>query len=68
MNDDHANIGIPVMGRVKPACTCDKDVYAEMGKLVNRVVALERNVDAIIGKLEEFSVDLEKLYPPYERP
>ena len=51
-NVDHTTIGIPVQEKML-AGEAELDLYGELGMLMNRVVKLEREMAAMMGRMED---------------
>ena len=51
-NVDHTTIGIPVQAKML-AGEAELDLYGELGMLMNRVVKLEREMAAMMGRMED---------------
>jgi len=59
-NVDHTTIGIPVQAKML-AGEAELDLYGELGMLMNRVVKLEREMAAMMGKMEDIGREIKEM-------
>ena len=59
-NVDHTTIGIPIQEKMLSG-EAELDIYGELGMLMNRVVKLEREMAAMMGKMEDIEREIKEM-------
>ena len=57
---DNTTIGIPVHEKMFVG-SAELDIYGELGMLMNRVVKLEREMAAMMGKMEDIGREIKEM-------
>ena len=57
---DNTTIGIPVHEKMLVG-SAELDIYGELGMLMNRVVKLEREMAAMMGKMEDIEREIKEM-------